>query len=183
MKHDELTPLWKLQQPEFDADSLKALLSKAKKQRSTQWVGIVVMSLTVVILAVYALTFARSQWNAFSTGLSLMIGSLVFRVVLEGMTRYRKEQQLMRLRPEDFQNYLHKHYRQRRLIHFAITPLCFVVYSYGFYLLLPYFKAAFSSGFYQYVLISGWVSILAILILVIYKMRVELRFLKDFDSK
>ena len=183
MKNEELTQLWKLQQPQFDAASLEALMGKAKKQRSTQLVGIVVMSLTVIILVVYALIFVDFSWNAFSTGLSLMIGSLVFRLVLELMTRYRKEQQLIRLSPRNFQSYLFRHYRQRLLIHFAITPLCFGVYSYGFYLLLPYFKTAFSSGFYQYLLLSGWVSILAIFILVIYKMRAELRFLKEFDGK
>ncbi|PHR88644.1 MAG: hypothetical protein COA80_17915 [Leeuwenhoekiella sp.] len=183
MKNEELTQLWNLQQPQFDAESLNTLIGKAQKQRSTQLVGIVVMSLTIVILTLYALIFTDFRWNAFSTGLSLMIGSLVFRVVLELMTRYRKEQQLINLSPRDFQSYLYRHYRQRRLIHFAITPLCFGVYSYGFYLLLPYFKAAFSTGFYHYLLLSGWGSILAICILVIYKMRTELRFLKEFDGK
>ncbi len=181
MKNDELNAIWNLQQPGFAADSLKAVLNKAKKQRNLQLTGIVVMSSTVLVLAGYALLFV-TRWNNFSLGLSLMIGSLSIRVILELLTRYRKEQQLIQLSPGDFQNYLKKHYRHRKIIHFAITPLCFAVYSYGFYLLLPYFKAEFSRGFYYYLLISGSVSILVIFILVLKRIVEEVRFLKGIQK-
>lgn len=179
MENDQLEKLWQSQNLEVAPDGLNAIFSKAKKQRNGQYIAIAVLGVTVLILIVFTLFFAMDQWNDFSLGLVLMIGSLLFRIMLEFFTLYRKKEQLIALSSKDFEFYLQKHYRRRLMINYVITPLCFGIYIYGFLKLLPYFKAEFSSSFYNYILISGVVSLVLIAGLVLRSVLQERRFLNE----
>ncbi len=178
MKTDKLNQLWSSQRKEPPAGGADHIVKKANKQRNRQWIAIAVMSVTVVVLVVYAAYYAANPWNTFNLGLLLMISSLAFRIILEFTSLYRKENQLISLDYTSFQKYLKKHYKMRRVVNYLITPICFGIYIYGFTLLLPYFKREFSQGFYTYLLVSGFVSLFVIALIVVNSILKERHFLK-----
>jgi len=179
MENDNLDKLWQTQNTNLDISNPNQIMSKAKKQRNGQYISIAVMTLTVVILITYAFYFAFNQWNSFNLGLLLMISSLVFRIILEFYSIYQKESQLISMDHKSYHAYLKKYYKTRLLINYVITPLCIVIYAIGFYVLLPYFKGYFSTGFYNYILISGILSILIVTGIIINSIIKEQRFLKQ----
>lgn len=140
------------------------------------------LSLTVLILAVYFTTYAGFRFTAFSVGLLLMMGSLLLRIVLEWISARQFRRLDVRA---DFNAYLQQltaFYRKRRWLHLVITPLLYAAYTAGFVLLLPVFRQEFSSGFYVYLLVSGFGS-LVVLAWVIFKTnRRELSILAELQQ-
>jgi membrane-bound metal-dependent hydrolase YbcI (DUF457 family) len=183
MKNDHLTKLWEMQAKNSSNLNPQDIITEAKKQRNGQYISISVMSLTVVLLIIYAFYYAFSQWNTFNLGLILMITSLTFRIILEFYSLYRKERQLLNMSQKAYHNYLKKYYKTRQLINYVITPLCITVYTFGFYLLLPYFKEYFSNGFYTYIKVSGLISLLVIIAIIIKSTVKEHHFLKRLNRQ
>ncbi|TCP22884.1 hypothetical protein EV195_11011 [Tenacibaculum skagerrakense] len=173
MENDKLTQLWNLQKNNSSDDTPENIIKLAKKQRSNQFISIGILSITVVILIAYTIYCSVYKWNNFTIGLLLMISSLVFRIMLEFVSLHKKERQLISLDNKSFQKYLEKHFQLRKKINYIITPLCFAVYTFGFTLLLPYFKQEFSKGFYTYLLISGFLSIFIIAVIVFFSIKKE----------
>lgn len=182
MENDQLTELWEMQANDSSNFNLKDIITKAKKQRNSQYISITVMSLTVVVLFIYTFYYAFNHWNTFNLGLTLMITSLTFRIILEFYSLYRKEKQLISMAQKSYFAYLKKYYKARQIINFAVTPICIAVYIFGFYLLLPYFKDYFSKGFYTYILISGIFSLIGVSAIIIKSIIKEKRFLKQLLS-
>jgi len=182
MENDNLNKLWDIQANDISNFNPKEIITKAKKQRNSQYINITVMSLTVMVLIIYAFYYAFSQWNTFNLGLILMISSLTFRIVLEFHSLYRKEKQLISMTQKPYLAYLKKYYKTRQIINYIITPVCITVYIFGFYLLLPYFKEYFSKGFYTYILISGFLSLIFVIAIIIKSTIKEQRFLKQLDK-
>lgn len=183
MKNDNLNKLWEIQANDSFNLNPKEIITKAKKQRNQQYISIGIMVTTVVILTVYTLYFAFNKWNTFNLGLVLMISTLTFRIILELFSLYRKEKQLISMTQKFYHAYLKKYYKTRQIINYIITPFCITVYIYGFYLLLPYFKDYFSKGFYSYILISGFVSIMVVIAIIAKSISKEQRFLKQLHKK
>ncbi len=183
MKNDHLTHVWNSQKNSSPLTNPDTIIKKAKKQRNGQFVSITIMSITVLVLLVYAISVISNPWNDFSIGLLLMISSLTFRIILELFSLYRKESQLMSLNTNAFHDYLKKHYRLRLKINYMITPLCFGIYLYGFLKLLPYFKREFSVNFYTYILISGFASLFVIALIIVNTIVKEHNFLKQLNRK
>lgn len=181
MENDKLTQTWNNQKKDTALTHPDQIIKKAKKQRNEQFIGITVMSVTVLVLLIYTLYFA-SNWSNFTLGLVLMISSLTFRIVLEFISLYRKENQLVLLDNIAFQKYLKKHHKLRLKVNYIITPICFGIYIYGFTMLLPYFKQEFSESFYTYILISGWASFFVIGLIIINSIRKERHFLKQLNK-
>ena len=182
MENDQLTELWEMQANDSSNFNPKDIITKAKKQRNSQYISITVMSLTVVVLFIYTFYYAFNHWNTFNLGLTLMITSLTFRIILEFYSLYRKEKQLISMAQKSYFAYLKKYYKARQIINFAVTPICIAVYIFGFYLLLPYFKDYFSKGFYTYILISVIFSIIGVSAIIIKSIIKEKRFLKQLLS-
>jgi Kef-type K+ transport system membrane component KefB len=182
MKNDNLNKLWEMQANDSSNFNPKEIITKAKKQRNGQYTSITVMSLTVIILIIYAFYYAFNQWNTFNLGLILMISSLTFRIVLELFFLYRKEKQLISMAQKAYRAYLKKYYKARQMINYVITPICVIVYIIGFYLLLPYFKEYFSQAFYNYILISGILSLIFVIAIIIKSTIKEQRFLKQLHK-
>ncbi|CAL2090379.1 conserved membrane hypothetical protein [Tenacibaculum sp. 190524A05c] len=179
MENDKLNQLWKSQKDNSNTNTPESIIKLAQKQRNGQFLSITILSITVIILIAYTIYCSVYEWNNFTIGLLLMIASLVFRIALETISLYRKEQQLIALDSKAFQKYLGKHFKLRKIINYVITPICFIIYTYGFTKLLPYFKQEFSEGFYTYILISGFLSILIIAIIVAYSIRRENKFYEE----
>lgn len=182
MENNHLDKLWGTQDNDVLDFSPKDIIKAAKKQRNGQYINIAIMVVTVSILIVYASFYAFSKWNTFNLGLTLMISSLVFRILLEFYSAYRKEAQLISLDHRSFLEYLRKYYKTRLVINYLVTPLCIVIYAIGFTMLLPYFKQYFSKTFYNYLLISGIASILFVIGIIIYSTLKEQRFLKQLSA-
>lgn len=183
MENDHLNKLWEAQAVDSPNFNPKDLITKAKKQRNSQYISITVMLLTVLILIAYTFYYAFNQWNTFNLGLTLMISSLTLRIILEFYTLYRKEKQLVSMTQKSYRSYLKKYYKTRLFINYIITPICIAVYILGFYLLLPYFKSYFSEGFYTYIIISGIVSLSIVIAIIIKSTIKEQRFLKELHKR
>ena len=183
MNKDKLSEIWNSQDTTLSLEKPESIIKKANKQRNTQFISIAVMSTTVLILIAYATYYLKFNWTSFTLGLVLMISSLSFRILLEFITLYQKENKLISLDNRLFKKYLKKHYKLRMRINYIVTPICFFLYVYGFVLLLPYFKQIFSKGFYLYLLISGFASIFVIGIIVIRTVKNESNFLKHLNQK
>ncbi|MFC5195273.1 hypothetical protein ACFPH8_08020 [Bizionia hallyeonensis] len=182
MENDNLNKLWDIQTNDISNFNPKEIITKAKKQRNSQYISITVMSLTVMVLIIYAFYYAFSQWNTFNLGLILMISSLTFRIALELFFLYRKEKQLISMAQKAYRAYLKKYYKARQMINYVITPICVIVYIIGFYLLLPYFKEYFSQAFYNYIVISGILSLIVVIAIIINSTIKEQRFLKQLNK-
>ena len=110
-----------------------------------------------------------------------MITTLTLRVVLEFFSLYRKEKQLVSMTQKSYHAYLKKYYKARQIINYIMIPICIVVYVFGFCLLLPYFKDYFSKGFYTNILISGFLSLVFIVAIIIKSTIKEQRFLNQLN--
>ena len=97
MNNDSLDQIWNRQKKELPMPELRDIISKAGKQRRGQFLTISILAITVLILLVYGLYFSSTSWHDFTFGLFLMISSLLFRVILEFITLYRKENRLVAL--------------------------------------------------------------------------------------
>jgi hypothetical protein len=183
MKNDKLTRIWNSQKKDSPLSDPELVIRKANKQRSGQFASIAIMSITVLVLVIYAAYYTGSQWNNFSLGLLLMISSLAFRIILEFVSLYRKESRLVTMDNISFQKYLKKHYKLRLKVNYIITPICFAIYLYGFLKLLPYFKREFSEYFYTYILVSGFVSLLILAIIIVQSIVKECNFLQQLNRK
>lgn len=182
MENDNLNKLWEMQANDSSKFNPKDIITKAKKQRNGQYTSITIMSLTVIILIIYAFYYAFNQWNTFNLGLILMITSLTLRIILEFYSLYRKEKQLISMTQKSYHTYLKKYYKARKMINYVITPIFIAVYIFGFYLLLPYFKEYFSKAFYNYILISGILSLIFVIAIIINSTMKEQRFLKQLNK-
>lgn len=182
MENDNLNKLWEIQTNNSSNFNPEDIITKAKKQRNGQYISIIVMSLAVVILIMYALYYAFNQWNTFNLGLTLMISSLTLRIILEFYSLYRKEKQLISMAQKSYHAYLKKYYKIRLIINYVITPVCISVYIFGFYLLLPYFKEYFSKGFYTYIIVSGVISLIVIIAIIVKSTIKEQRYLKQLHK-
>ncbi len=183
MENDKLTQLWNQNKDNSTIADPETIIKKAKKRRYGQFIAIAVMSLTVLILLIYSIYYINNQWNDFALGLLLMISSLTFRIILEFVSLYQKENQLISLDSISFKKYLKKHYKLRLKVNYIITPMCFAIYVFGFTKLLPYFKQAFSEGFYTYILISGIVSLCVLPLIIVKNILKENDFLKKLNKE
>lgn len=183
MENDNLNKLWETQDNAISNFNPRDIITKAKKQRNGQYISIAVMSLTVVVLISYTFYYAFNPWSSFNLGLMLMICSLIFRIILEFNSVYRKEKNLISMNHKSYHAYIKKYYQIRLAINYVVTPLCIMIYIIGFSLLLPYFKEYFSKGFYTYILVSGIISIFIVIAIIVYGTIKEQRFLKELNNK
>ncbi|RZN80958.1 MAG: hypothetical protein EVB11_11000 [Winogradskyella sp.] len=183
MENDFLNKLWNAQDDNSGINSPKDIIAKAKTQRRRQLGAILIMSITVLVLLAFIIYVSPNKWNNFTLGLILMISSLTFRIILEFGSIYQRESRLVSMDSKSYTSYLKSYYKARVIINYVVTPICIAVYIYGFYLLLPYFKTQFSEGFYLYILISGIVSLIAIIAIITYSIRRESRFLQQLKKQ
>ena len=114
--------MWDSQQSDTPLANPEHIIKKAKQQRNRQFIGIGVMAITVLILILFTTYYASIAWNNFTLGLSLMIASLTFRIILECITLYRKENRLVSLDNRAFQKYLKRPLQAKikhQLYHYA----------------------------------------------------------------
>jgi hypothetical protein len=182
MENDNLNKLWKTQGNDILKYSPQDVITKAKKQRNGQYLTITILSTTVIIIVIYAFSFALNRWNAFNLGLILMASSLTLRIILEFYSMYRNERHLISMDHKSYHIYLKKYYRIRLMVNYIVTPVCIVLYIVGYTLLLPTFEKYFSKVFYSYILLFGIISLFIIVAIIIYSISKEQRFLRHLNK-
>ena len=157
---DDLQNLWNKQSDSKDIKNISAsdIIQKAegqiRKLKITHIANIMVLSLTMGVLVWYFL-WVSAHKIGMTLGLSLMIGSLVVRVLIEWISSQKLKKVKLHQTVNEFSRQMDVFYTWRKKVHVIFTPIIYITYVIGFIILLPIFKKYLSSGFYLYVLISG----------------------------
>lgn len=136
-----------------------------------------ILAITLIVLIAYFLWIGFYQWSIFTTGMSLMMGMLSWRIALEliSMKRFSK------IKPNaSFVEYSEKitaYYIWRKRVHLLYTPIIYLSYIAGFVLLLPVFKLNMSTGMFWYCAISGSVFLIGFGFLLISLIQKEIKIL------
>ena len=181
---DDIQDTWNKQSgPKMDSSQLEGLIIQAEKHiqkiKVKQFWAIVVLGISILFFSWYSLVYVGFRFSSFHAGLSLMFFSLLLRLIIEykSYTSFRR----IDIR-SDFTNYTRRiteFYRGRKKIHYVVTPMLSGAYITGFMLLLPVFKKSFSTGFFWYLVISGWSLLILFTVLLIRQIKKEMRLL-DF---
>ncbi len=163
-------------------DGFKSLMKRIEEIKNKQKITNGVLLATVLVLGGFFFYIAGYNNHQVILGLSLMIGSLIIRVVIE-LLSIKKLQRINRSIDNTlFKQELTKYYNKRRIIHIVITPLIVLFYAIGFVILLPLFKVNLSAGFYTYILASSVLTLLILGLFIAKQIKKELedlRILKD----
>lgn len=157
---NNIQEIWNSQSDTKPSTTASALIAKAKEHTKTlkhnHYWTIGIISLTVLILLFYFFWTNSHQFNSLTIGLSVMIGMLIFRIILE----INSSTKLKSIKPDltllDYSQKVKTFYEWRKKIHLILTPIIYISYFIGFTMLLPSFEANFSNGFYMYCLVSGY---------------------------
>jgi len=175
---EELKEQWSKRTIETPIEGATTIVQRAQKIRKKQWIATVILGITCIVLIAFFLYVSAYKEQRFMIGLLSMILILVIRMGLEMWSmRFLKITNLS-VAMLRFEERMLAFYKKRVGILLFITPLSMVIYVYGFSILLPYFKAEFSSGFYQYIVVSGIVSLLGLSWLIAKQVQKELRSLR-----
>lgn len=178
---DDLKNLWNTQADiEFNTVATD-LITKAevhmKGLKIAQRWTIGILSTLTAVLIWYFLWVGAHRMNELTIGLSVMIGVIVIRIVLEWISVIRFNS----IKPDNsminFSRKMEKFYAWRKIINMIFVPVIYVAYVIGFLVLLPSFKVHLSAGMYAYIIISGCGSLAVITILIIRKIKQEIKML------
>lgn len=178
---EEIQNLWNEQKVSDSFVSSREIIEKAKKSAIAVRKGHIwsmrILSLTLGVLVLYFLWIGIYELNLFTVGLGLMGGLLLIRIAIEifNSKSFRK------IKPDrsfkDYSEEVLSFYKQRKTIHYVITPIIYIGYFGGFIMLLPELKINLSKGFYYYIIISGIVIFIALGIFILKQIRKELKLL------
>jgi hypothetical protein len=177
-KYEELKSLYK-SQSEVPVDiGSKQIISKSRFLRRKLLATQLVLGTTVLVLLYFFFYISAYRVPAVAIALSVMIGVLVLRILLEFFSMMWLKRLEFTSKYSLFNIKLKKYHFFRRIIQFIATPLLFFIYIGGFIALLPFFKENLSAGFYQYIWISGIVIFLVLGLIIGNDIRKELKLLK-----
>lgn len=181
---DDIQHIWN-QQTDLEirssqAEELIRLAEKnTRKVKVKQSWTIGILGVSIFFFCWYSLVYVGFQFSWFHFGMALMFFSLLLRLIVE----YRSYLSIHRIDiRSDFTNYttrISNFYRNRKKIHFVVTPIAVAVYITGFLFLLPILKKNFSTGFFWYIITSGLVLLILFSVMIIGQIRKEMRLL-DF---
>lgn len=172
---EDLQNKWKSQSGVSATENgFESLLKSVKSIEKKQKIGNVVLSSTIIVLVFFAIYVSGYKNTIFLLGISLMVGSLLFRIAFE-LYSLQKSKKLNFINDyKTFKEDLTNYFSFRKIVHYIITPLSIVVYAVGFIVLLPLFKATLSHGFYIYILVSSIVLLLIFSVFIYKQIKNEL---------
>ncbi|TDO96588.1 hypothetical protein [Flavobacterium sp. 245] len=178
---EELQNIWEQQTESDTKPTATEIIKKAeantkKIKRSHFWTK-VILSLTSLILISYYIWVGAYRQTLFSFGLCIMITMLLVRIAIEWISTKKLESLKTDVNLIEYSKLAHQFYEWRKKIHYIFTPIIYLTYIVGFTLLLPVFKDNFSSGFYLYILISGYAFLLIFGFFMIRIIKKEIRLL------
>jgi hypothetical protein len=179
---DDIQDIWNQQSgPEMRSSQPEEFILLAEKNtqkiKVRQFWTIAILGVSVLFFSWYSLVYVGFRFSWFHAGLALMFFSLLLRLI----TEYWSYKSFRRIDIRaDFANYkkgITEFYRNRKKIHYVVTPMMGSAYIAGFILLLPVFKRSFSTGFFWYIVISGWTLLILFTWLLIRQIKKEMRLL------
>jgi len=179
---DDLKSLWDNQSRLTTSTTASDLIQKAeaamKRLKRKQRLTIVILTTLILILAAYFIWVGAHKFNSLTTGLGIMIGVVIVRILFEGFSVAR----LKKIKPDssmiEFSGSMSDYYRWRRGINLVLVPVVYGAYIAGFTLLLPSFKEYFSRGMYLYILISGYGSLTVLALFIAWQIKKETAIVK-----
>lgn len=179
---EELQNVWNQQTESITNHSASDYLKKAEEHqneiRKNHIWTIRIIVFTFLILLSYFVWVGAHKLNKFSFGLGIMMLMLLARIALEviSISKFRN------IKPDNtllsYAVQLKKFYNWRKKIHFILTPIIYILYISGFTILLPPFKANLSSGFYLYIVISGFTFFIVFGVFMMKRIRKEIKLLE-----
>ncbi|WP_179021491.1 hypothetical protein [Winogradskyella forsetii] len=149
------------------------------KQKTTN----VILGITVAILIAFFFYVEAQLEIMASLGLGLMIIGLIARIIIELFSIKSLREIKHNLDFKSFKQKLQSYYKRRITTHYIATPIILALYITGFLILIPFFKASLSSGFYLYIQVSFVVILLIGTFLIFKEIQKELSVLKTLISE
>lgn len=183
---DDMVSGWKGQPVPTPKNDARAIVGFAQKRvrssRQKHIATIVVLGITLLVLGAFAL-YVKGKSSYTADGIQLMIGALCIRIGVEWLSILHLNQLDITKGTTEYLRMLTQFYNNRRRIHGVFTYVVFGLYVLGFCLLLPLFKQTMSDGFFTYVVVSGAIILLVLVIYIRKKTRQELHHLKEVKDK
>lgn len=181
-KFEELQSIWnqqseaapKLNSTEIITESNQKI--KAIKIKLFWTIGI--LSTLILILSYFYYCIYNSEITKQIRGLELMGIVIIVRIFLEITSVFLFKKIDFTSSFKKYAGQLAAFYKFRRVIHFVLTPVIYILYFSGFISLLPLFKESLSKGFYLYIQFSG-IAFLVFFSFLMYK--IIKKDLKDLD--
>lgn len=179
---DNIQHLWNQQNDSktypSQVEELIVLAEKKTRYITTkQYWTIGILGASALFFLWYMFVYVKFSAGWFHIGLSLMLFSLLLRLVVEFFS-YRNLQRIdVRTDLTNYTKSITGFYHSRKKIHYVLTPVTIAIYTAGFLLLLPVFKKSFSTGFFWYVVISGCTFLLIFILLLSKQIKKEMKLL------
>ena len=141
---------------ELSADRvLNSAKNSLRKLKRDQYWTIGILILTLSILALYFFKYGQFGTPLLIFSLTLMISSLVIRVILELTSRIGLNRLEIYLSTTEFIKSIQSYLIQRKRIHWIFTPMIYLIYGLGIVLFLIALKPYISLAFFIYCVITG----------------------------
>ncbi|WP_288372050.1 hypothetical protein [uncultured Algoriphagus sp.] len=141
---------------ELSADRvLNSAKNSLRKLKRDQFWTIGILTLTLSILALYFFKYGQFGTTLLILSLTLMISSLVIRVILELTSRIGLNRLEIYLSTSEFIKSIQSYLFRRKRIHRIFTPMIYLIYGLGVVLFLIALKPYISLAFFIYCVITG----------------------------
>ncbi|NOS91905.1 MAG: hypothetical protein HOP30_08280 [Cyclobacteriaceae bacterium] len=179
---DELQVIWNKQPQPRVAISSNQLMEKGeahiKELRAGHRGTIVILTILIAALVTYFIFIKAHLFNELTLGLSIMIGVIIVRVLIEWIS-VRKFNAIQYDRSlVAFTQLMQQYYAWRKKVHRVFIPVIYISYIIGFSLLVPIFQENLSTGMFWYVVISGYGFLTGFAFLMVRILRKERKLLK-----
>ncbi len=147
---DDLKERWKAagsvsDSPNVEVENLIRLSQRKMKQTINMHIGnITILAITLIGLALFFYFLAPLQETLSHVGITLMLGGLLLRIVIEIMSIAKSNKIDLSSSVEKTNHQYIAFYNYRKNIHGKITMSLLVAYTIGYYLLIPEFVDYFS---------------------------------------
>ncbi|MEQ8926305.1 MAG: hypothetical protein RLO81_10860 [Fulvivirga sp.] len=157
---DDIKNKWqqsKKEQPASKVSAVELIELSKKKMRSVvnmHLANIGILIITLIGIVAFIVYVARFQETLSHVGVSLMLGGLAIRILIEGYSIYASSTiDLSKSAKEVNEQYL-GFYNYRKRIHGPVTITILVLYVIGYFLLLPEFNVYLSDTMMIFITIS-----------------------------
>lgn len=182
----DIQEIWNQQSSQVTPKKSTEIIEKANqqiKQYQRKYIGtIAILTITIIGLILYLQAYFYKATSTFVIGLLLMICSLFIRIFIELFSLMEFKTINLLNSNIVFAKQLLGYYYFRKKILFALTPIIIILYTIGFILLLPTFNKVFSTGFFVYILFSGFGFLSFITWLIFKQAKQEMQFLNSLKQ-
>lgn len=183
MDFDNLKSEWDNQPlkraPERGSEIIREKVNAIKsKQKFTN----IILVITALVLGGFFIYISAYREPIVMLALIMMIMAIVTRIIIELLSRQNLRKLSVANNMESFKSDLTLYYIRRKKVHYIITPLLITIYIVGFVLLLPYFKASLSGGFYTYIKVSSIVVLFVLCVFIYQQIKKELSMLNQLQQ-